>query len=211
MDISRLRTDYTQNVLEEKDLDSDPWVQFENWLEAAIAANLPEPHGMTLCTVGEKGRPSSRVVLLRGLSPQGLVFYTNYRSRKGQELEQHPWACLNFWWPQLERQVRVEGRVQKVAPEQSDAYFASRPYESQVASAASPQSTEIPSRAILEEQITELRREYPDAVPRPAHWGGFCLVPDYFEFWQGRKARLHDRLAYTVQTDGSWKVARLAP
>jgi len=211
VDITRLRTDYTHGRLEEQDLDPDPIGQFARWLEAAVAANLPEPNGMTLSTVGEDGRPSSRVVLLRGYSREGMVFYTNYQSRKGRELEIHPLACLGFWWPVLERQVRIEGRVEKVSAATSDAYFASRPYESQIASAASPQSEEIGSRALLDERIAALRREYPEAVPRPAHWGGFRLVPDRFEFWQGRKARLHDRLVYTLQPDGTWKIARLAP
>lgn len=211
MDITHLRGEYTHGKLDESDLDPDPIKQLGNWLEAAVAANLPEPNGMTLSTVGQDGRPSSRVVLLRGYSREGLVFYTNYQSRKGRELRVHPFACLGFWWPSLERQIRAEGRVEQVSAEQSDAYFARRPYDSQVGSAVSPQSEEIASRAVLDEKIAALKREYPEAVPRPAHWGGFRLLPDRFEFWQGRKSRLHDRFAYTLQPDGSWRVTRLAP
>lgn len=211
MDLTHRRTDYTAGTLEAHDLDPDPFTQFGRWLEVALSADLIEPNGMTLSTVGQDGRPSSRVVLLRGYSREGLVFYTNYDSRKGRELAHNPFACLGFWWPPLERQIRVEGRVERVSPEQSDAYFASRPYESQLGSAASPQSQEIASRAVLEERIARLRERYPQAVPRPAHWGGFRLVPDRFEFWQGRKSRLHDRFAYIQEPDGSWKLARLAP
>ncbi|GEM86398.1 pyridoxamine 5'-phosphate oxidase [Meiothermus granaticius] len=211
MDLVNRHVDYLQGTLNSSDLDPDPLVQFGHWLEAAFAANLIEPGGMTLSTVGPEGRPSSRVVLLRGYSPEGLVFYTNYNSRKGRELAQNPWACLGFWWPALERQIRVEGRVERVSPEQSDAYFASRPYESQLGSAASPQSEEIASRAVLEERMARLREQYPQGVPRPAHWGGFRLLPDRFEFWQGRKNRLHDRFVYTLEPDRSWRIARLAP
>lgn len=211
MDLRNLRYDYTKGELDESDVSPDPIEQFAVWLEAALAAGLTEPYGMTLSTVGENGRPSSRVVLLRGFSAEGLIFYTNYRSRKGRELEAHPYAALNFWWPPLERQVRIEGRVEKVSAEESDAYFASRPYESQAASASSPQSEPIPSREVLLQWIEQTKQRYPTQVPRPPHWGGYRLVPDYFEFWQGRKSRIHDRLAYTPEPDGSWKITRLAP
>lgn len=211
MELHSLRTDYGYGSLDEGQLDPDPFRQFAAWLEVALGAGLVEPHGMTLSTVGEGGRPSSRVVLLRGYSPQGFVFYTNYQSRKGRELAANPFAALGFWWPGLERQVRIEGRVARVEPELSDAYFASRPYESQVGSAASPQSEVIAGREVLEQRIEELKARYPQAMPRPAHWGGFRLQPDYFEFWQGRKNRLHDRFAYSLQAGGSWKIERLAP
>lgn len=206
-----LRSDYTYGTLSEQDADPNPFRQLERWLAEAIETHLYEPHGMTLSTVGTNRRPSSRVVLLRGLDEQGLVFFSNYQSRKGRELEANPWACVNFWWPPLERQVRVEGRVERVEAQLSDAYFASRPYESQIGSAASPQSQVIASREVLEQRIAELKARYPDTVPRPAHWGGYRLKPDTFEFWQGRPSRLHDRLVYRLQPDGRWKIERLAP
>lgn len=206
-----LRNDYTYGTLSEQDADPNPFRQLERWLKEAIETRLYEPHGMTLSTVGANGRPSSRVVLLRGLDEGGLVFFSNYLSRKGQELEANPWACLNFWWPPMERQVRIEGRVEKVEPQLSDEYFASRPYDSQIGSAASPQSQVIASRKVLEERIAELKARYPQTVPRPAHWGGYRLKPDTFEFWQGRPSRLHDRLVYRLQPDGGWKIERLAP
>ncbi|GIW30065.1 MAG: pyridoxine/pyridoxamine 5'-phosphate oxidase [Meiothermus sp.] len=206
-----LRSEYTYGTLSEQEALPNPFRQLERWLTEALEAQLYEPHGMTLSTVGPDGRPSSRVVLLRGLDERGLVFFSNYQSRKGRELEANPWACVNFWWPPLERQVRVEGRVEKVEPELSDAYFASRPYDSQIGSAASPQSQVIASREVLEQRVAELRARYPTTVPRPAHWGGYRLKPDTFEFWQGRPSRLHDRLVYRLQPDGSWRIERLAP
>jgi len=210
MDLNHLRLDYNVGALNEADLDPDPFRQFTSWLKAALGANLVEPHGMILSTVGTNGRPSSRVVLLRSFDERGFVFFTNYHSRKGQDLVANSSAALNFWWPELHRQVRIEGAVEKVEPELSDSYFTSRPYESQIGSAASPQSEVIANRAVLDAGIAELRAQYPESLPRPAHWGGFRLKPDYFEFWQGRPNRLHDRLSYTWQ-DGSWKIRRLAP
>ena len=206
-----LRSDYTYGTLSEQEADPNPFRQLERWLAEALETHLYEPHGMTLSTVGENGRPSSRVVLLRGLDERGLVFFSNYHSRKGRELEANPWACLNFWWPPLERQVRVEGQVEQVEPQLSDEYFASRPYDSQIGAAASPQSEVIASREVLEQRIAELKARYPETVPRPAHWGGYRLKPDTFEFWQGRPSRLHDRLVYRRQPDGVWKIQRLAP
>jgi len=206
-----LRSDYTYGTLSEQDADPNPFRQLERWLAEAIETHLYEPHGMTLSTVGANGRPSSRVVLLRGLDDSGLVFFSNYHSRKGRELEANPWACLNFWWPPLERQVRVEGQVEQVEPQLSNEYFASRPYDSQIGAAASPQSEVIASREVLEQRIAELKARYPETVPRPAHWGGYRLKPDTFEFWQGRPSRLHDRLVYRLQPDGEWKIERLAP
>ena len=203
------RQDYTIGTLEMSDLLENPISQLKTWLEIAVQAGVIEPNAMTLCTVAANNRPSSRVVLLRRLDDQGLTFFTNYQSRKGQDLLETGFACLNFWWAALERQVRVEGIVNKVSSAESDAYFASRPYESQLASAASPQS-QVVSRQELESRVTALRLEYPDQVPRPAHWGGFRLVPDTFEFWQGRKARLHDRICYQLEAD-SWVKTRLAP
>jgi pyridoxamine 5'-phosphate oxidase len=209
MDLEHLRTQYTRGRLEREDLDPDPLRQLEAWLSQALAENLPEPYGMYLATRGEE-RPSGRVVLLREISPEGLVFYTNYQSRKGCELAAHPWAAATFWWPPLERQVRVEGRVEQVPPEKSDRYFAQRPYKSRLAALASPQSEPIPSREFLEERVRELESRYPDVVPRPPHWGGYLLRPDRIEFWQGRRDRLHDRFLYILE-EGGWRIERLAP
>ncbi len=212
--LKTLRTSYTHATLES--VGPDPFKQLEGWLNDAIAEKVVEPQAMTVSTVNTQGRPSSRVVLLRGLSAEGLTFYTNYGSHKGRELEQNPFACLNFWWGPLERQVRVEGRVSKVSAEESDAYFASRPYESQAASASSPQSQPIGSRAELEAHMHALEAQYPGTIPRPAHWGGFRLVPDRFEFWQGRPARLHDRFVYSFRGEETlegdrWSIHRIAP
>jgi pyridoxamine 5'-phosphate oxidase len=203
------RKEYTLGELEMATMLENPLEQLELWLEVAAQAGVIEPNAMTLSSVSANGRPSSRVVLLRGLDGQGLTFYTNYDSRKGQELKATGFACINFWWAALERQVRVEGTVQQVSGAESDAYFASRPYESQLASAASPQS-QIVTREELEQKVATLRLEFHDVVPRPAHWGGFRLVPDAFEFWQGRKARLHDRIRYELEGE-VWAKVRLAP
>ncbi len=203
------RKEYTLGELELSDLLDHPIAQLKLWLEVAAQEAVIEPNAMTLSTVANNGRPSSRVVLLRGLAEDGLTFYTNYNSRKGLELQATGFACLNFWWRSLERQVRVEGIVRQVSGAESDAYFASRPYESQLASAASPQS-QIVTRSQLEQNVAKLRLEFPTQVPRPAHWGGFRLEPDAFEFWQGRKARLHDRIRYKLEGD-AWVKTRLAP
>jgi pyridoxamine 5'-phosphate oxidase len=203
------RKEYTLGELELEDMLESPLAQLKLWLEVATQAGVIEPNAMTLSSVAANGRPSSRVVLLRGLDEQGLTFYTNYGSRKGVELLENGFACLNFWWGSLERQVRVEGMVGKVPGAESDAYFASRPYESQLASVASPQS-QIVTRQELEERVANLRLEFSTQVPRPAHWGGFRLVPDVFEFWQGRKARLHDRIRYKLEGD-AWLKERIAP
>ena len=201
------RMDYTHGTLDESQLLPDPIAQLRVWLDDA--RDQIEPNAMTVSTVAPNGRPSSRVVLLRGLSEAGLTFYTNYDSRKGVEIAATGAACLSFWWGALERQVRIEGGIAKVSSAESDAYFASRPLESQLASAASPQS-QIVTRADLEARVNELRAAHPVSVPRPAHWGGYVVAPNYLEFWQGRKARLHDRIAYTLR-DGVWQRSRLAP
>ena len=199
--------DYTHGTLDQSQMLENPLAQLALWLEDACDAI--EPNAMTVCTVAQSGKPSSRVVLLRGLDDRGLTFYSNYDSRKGQEIAATGAACLSFWWGALERQVRIEGSIAKVSAEESDAYFASRPLESQLASAASPQS-QVVSRSDLEARVAALRVEYPVSMPRPAHWGGYVVTPDYLEFWQGRKARLHDRVVYSLQ-DGIWQRSRLAP
>ena len=203
------RKEYKQGSLEESSIDKNPVAQLRTWLEHATQAGVIEPNAMTVSSVGANGRPSSRVVLLRGLEDSGLTFFTNYGSRKGQEFDAHGFACVNFWWGALERQVRVEGAISRVSSHESDAYFDSRPYESQLASAASPQSQPT-TRGELEALVAALRLEHPERVPRPDHWGGFRIVPDRFEFWQGRPARLHDRLVYSLEGD-AWKLQRLAP
>ena len=203
------RKEYKQGSLEESSINQNPIAQLRTWLEQATQAGVIEPNAMTVSSVGANGRPSSRVVLLRGLEDSGLTFFTNYASRKGQEFDVHGFACANFWWGSLERQVRVEGTISRVSSQESDAYFDSRPYESQLASAASPQS-QATTRSDLENLVETLRLEHPERVPRPAHWGGFRIVPDRFEFWQGRPARLHDRIVYLFE-NGIWKLQRLAP
>lgn len=201
------RKEYTHGTLEKESLLGNPLEQLTVWLQEASAANILEPNGMTICTV-RNNRPSSRVVLLRGID-SGLVFYTNYLSKKGTDTAANANASAGFWWASLERQVRIEGTLQKVSSAESDAYFASRPYESQLASAASPQSQTI-ERQTLEQLVTDLRQKHPETMPRPEHWGGYRLNPDYFEFWQGRKARLHDRIVYNLE-HGEWTKQRLAP
>jgi pyridoxamine 5'-phosphate oxidase len=201
------RKEYTQGTLEKESLLENPLEQLGLWLSEASAAGILEPNGMTICTV-QNARPSSRVVLLRGIDT-GLVFYTNYLSRKGTDTATNAYASASFWWASIERQIRIEGTLEKVSSVESDTYFNSRPYESQLASAASPQSKTI-ERPALEQLVTDLRTQHPESVPRPAHWGGYRLIPDYLEFWQGRRARLHDRIAYTLE-NGVWTKERLAP
>lgn len=206
----RLRTDYSAPLLEAEGLDDDPLVQWKAWLDAAFEAQVAEPHAACLSTVASDGRPSGRMVLVRPLDETSVAFFTNYGSRKAQELAANVQASLTFYWPALHRQVRIEGRVERVSEAVSDAYFASRPYDSQVASAASPQSRVIQDRTSLERRMAGLRDEHPESVPRPPDWGGFRLVPDVYEFWQGQPARLHDRFRYT-RAEGAWTVERLAP
>jgi pyridoxamine 5'-phosphate oxidase len=198
-------------VLRESDVDADPFRQFRTWLEQALAANLPQPEGMTLATATPDGKPSARMVLLRGCDERGFVFYTNYDSRKGRELAANPFAALVLYWAELDRQVRIEGRVEQVTPEESDAYFRGRPRGSRQGAWASPQSQVIAGRDALERRMQEAQQTYPDGeVPRPPHWGGFRVVPDVIEFWQGQEDRLHDRLCYRRTADG-WVIERLAP
>jgi pyridoxamine 5'-phosphate oxidase len=211
MSIADLRKDYTLNGLTEADAAPDPIEQFQAWFSQALAARLPEPNAMVLATVGADGQPSARVVLLKGVDERGFVFYTNYDSRKGRELEGGGRAALVFYWAELERQVRVEGVAERVSTEESDAYFASRPPGSRIGAAASPQSRVIASRDELERRVAELSAQHPQGdIARPAHWGGYRVRPAVVEFWQGRPSRLHDRIRYRLD-GGKWAMERLAP
>jgi pyridoxamine 5'-phosphate oxidase len=210
MDIAALRKSYERDALDETASAADPLRQFETWMHQALNAQLPEPNAMTLATVDADGRPSTRVVLVKGVDARGVVWYTNYESRKGRELAGNPFAALQFHWVELERVVRIEGRVEKTDAEESDAYFASRPLDSRIGAWASPQSEVIASRAVLVASAARYAATYALRPPRPPHWGGYRLLPDRWEFWQGRKSRLHDRLRYRL-VGGAWIRERLAP
>ncbi|MHC4260938.1 MAG: pyridoxamine 5'-phosphate oxidase [Planctomycetota bacterium] len=213
MEISDLRTEYTRHGLSEGELSADPMEQFRRWFESAIEAGVREPNAMTLATVDGEGRPAARIVLLKGAESDGFRFFTNYESAKGRELGRRPEAALVFFWSELERQVRVEGPVERLAAQDSDAYFDSRPMESRVGAWASDQSQPIGSRAELEAKAVEVRERIDGAerVARPPHWGGYVLRPRRVEFWQGRPARLHDRLVYRRESQGGWSIVRLQP
>jgi len=208
--LAALRKSYERAELDEAHSEADPLAQFGRWLGEAIGAQVPEPNAMTLATVGSDLRPSSRIVLIKGYDARGIVWYTNYDSRKGQELAGNPFAALQFHWVELERVVRIEGRVEKTSAEESDAYFASRPLDSRIGAWASPQSQVIGGREVLVKNAAAAAARYLLSPPRPPHWGGYRLVPDRWEFWQGRKSRLHDRLRYRLE-DGAWIRERLAP
>lgn len=209
-DLSQLRKSYERAALDEQASQADPLKQFERWLSEALDAKLPEPNAMTLATVGADGRPSTRVVLAKQVDGAGVVWFTNYRSRKGRDLDVHPFAALQFHWVDLERVVRIEGEVTRVSDEESDAYFAVRPLDSRLGAWASPQSEVISSRAVLVANAAKVSARYGLHPPRPAHWGGYRLVPTLWEFWQGRSSRLHDRLRYRLAGD-DWVRERLAP
>jgi pyridoxamine 5'-phosphate oxidase len=208
--IADLRKSYERDALDEQASSADPLQQFEHWLQQALQGQLPEPNAMTLATVGVDGRPSTRVVLLKGFDARGIVWYTNYHSRKGRELAANPQAALQFHWVELERVVRIEGRVAQVEAELSDQYYASRPLDSRIGAWASPQSQVIPGRTVLVTEAAKYGLKFAMHPPRPPHWGGYRLQPDTWEFWQGRKSRLHDRLRYRLH-DGAWLRERLAP
>lgn len=211
MSLADLRREYTSAGLLEADLDSSPFKQFAKWFQQALDAGLPEPNAMTLATAARSGKPSARIVLLKGFDEQGFVFYTNYESRKGRELAENPQAALVFHWVELERQVCITGSVSRVSPEESESYFRSRPEGSQLGAWASRQSEVISDRQVLEKRLSQLAVDYADRpVPRPPYWGGFRLAPDAIEFWQGRPNRLHDRLRYRLQTN-QWLIERLSP
>ncbi|HOB94842.1 MAG TPA: pyridoxamine 5'-phosphate oxidase [Aquabacterium sp.] len=212
--IADLRKSYERAELDEQAAHADPLRQFETWLQQAIDGQVPEPNAMTLATVGADGRPSTRVVLVKGVDARGIAWYTNFNSRKGQELAGNPFAALQFHWVELERVVRIEGRVERVADAEADAYYASRPLDSRIGAWASPQSQVIGGRTVLVAQAARYAAQFALHPPRPPHWGGFRLVPDRWEFWQGRKSRLHDRLRYRLDAGESgavWVRERLAP
>ena len=210
-ELAALRKSYEQGELDEQHVAELPLTQFRQWLEQALAAQIPEPNAMTVATVGADGRPSTRIVLIKDFDERGIVWYTNYESRKGRELAHCPFAALQFHWVELERVVRIEGRVEKVEAAMSDAYYRSRPLDSRLGAWASPQSQVISSRAVLVANAAKAALQHGLSPERPPHWGGYRLVPDRWEFWQGRPSRLHDRIRYQLDANGRWTKERLAP
>ena len=210
--IADIRKDYQLQSLLETDIAADPFIQFNRWWDDAVKSELDEINAMTLATASLSGTPAARIVLLKSVTEDGFVFFTNYNSHKGKELHENPQACLVFFWKELERQVRITGRVQKVSAAESDEYFNSRPAGSRVGAWASPQSSVIPSRKVIEKNIVKVEEQFAGTeITRPLHWGGYIVIPAVIEFWQGRTNRLHDRLQYSKMQDGSWKIERLAP
>ena len=208
--LADLRKSYEREKLEEADVAQDPLEQFTRWMQQAIDAQIPEPNAMTLATVSAENRPSTRPVLIKGCDERGIVWYTNYESRKARQISKNPWASLQFHWVELERVVRIEGKVEKVSPEESEAYYRSRPLDSRIAAWASPQSEVIADRKALEKRVEEFNQKFGENPPLPPNWGGLRLVPERWEFWQGRKNRLHDRIVYRREK-GNWIRERLAP
>ena len=210
--LADIRKDYQKASLDVKDVNKNPIVQFQKWFDEVLASNALEPTAMTLATISETGRPTARIVLLKGITNDQFYFYTNYQSHKGQELDKNPACALTFFWPELERQVRISGMAQRATAEESDAYFKSRPTGSQIGAWASPQSAVIKNREILEQRVKELEEKFKTGktLSRPKQWGGFAISPYEIEFWQGRSSRLHDRILYTL-IDGEWKINRLGP
>lgn len=210
-DIQKLREDYSQSSLDENDVDKDPISQFKSWLNESIQTKLPEPNAMTLATVDEDHKPHSRIVLLKGIENGKFIFYTNYNSSKGKEMDGNPNVSLCFLWKELERQVRIDGMVQRMSREESEEYFKTRPTKSQIGALASDQSQEIESRSVLEKRFEELHTQYATGnIPMPESWGGYKVEPNSIEFWQGRRSRLHDRIKYE-KTETNWTIKRLAP
>ncbi|MEO9884879.1 MAG: pyridoxamine 5'-phosphate oxidase [Balneola sp.] len=210
-DIQKLREDYSQSSLDENDVDKDPISQFKSWLNESIQTKLPEPNAMTLATVDEDHKPHSRIVLLKGIENGKFIFYTNYNSSKGKEMDGNPNVSLCFLWKELERQVRIDGMVQRMSREESEEYFKTRPTKSQIGALASDQSQEIENRSVLEKRFEELHTQYATGnIPMPESWGGYKVEPNSIEFWQGRRSRLHDRIKYE-KTETNWTIKRLAP
>ncbi|MBS1639576.1 MAG: pyridoxamine 5'-phosphate oxidase [Bacteroidetes bacterium] len=208
--IADIRTDYKLQTLNEVDVAINPFQQFTKWWNQAIQSKVTEVNAFTLATASKTGKPSARIVLLKGYDENGFVFFTNYNSHKGQELIENPFAAIVFFWNELERQIRIEGTVEKISQQESEEYFHARPAGSQIGAWASPQSTVISNREILEKNETEYKNKFGENIPKPPHWGGFVVKPILFEFWQGRSSRLHDRIQYTPQNN-NWKIERLAP
>jgi pyridoxamine 5'-phosphate oxidase len=211
MSIADIRKEYSRASLSEADVNADPTVQFSTWFDDALKANVPEANAMSVSTVGENGRPSSRILLIKDFDHRGFTWFTNYDSRKGHELEHQPYAALLFHWIELERQVRIEGRVERLTDAESDAYYHSRPLKSRIGAHASAQSQPIASRDLLEAQYVAAEKKFGDQPQRPQGWGGYRLSPDYIEFWQGRPSRLHDRIVYVKDADSGWQISRLQP
>ncbi|PXX43187.1 pyridoxamine 5'-phosphate oxidase [Undibacterium pigrum] len=211
MSVADIRTDYKKASLAEADVTSDPFSQFANWFDQALKADVAEPNAMSLSTVNAEGKPSSRIVLIKEFDQRGFSWFTNYDSAKGQDLDSNPHAALLFFWTALERQVRIEGRIEKLSDAENDTYFNSRPLGSRQSALASQQSQPIADREALEQKLTAVVAEFGEHPPRPAHWGGYRLLPERVEFWQGRSSRLHDRIIYTRDDNGTWKISRLQP